>query len=230
MRGTLYTVFPLPFTSVVSEIASSPFEATIILNQSIVLGVNSSTLSRKSSYANKKLVGNIYYIKIYVEVKEMNKQYRIIFAVSVIALFVVGVGVAIPNPASKYCVEQGYNNTIRTNPDGSQTGYCIFPNGTECEEWSFFRGECKFGATNLTNNITDVNETNENETNATEIAIEAGNATGMPVNTTVVPATPSGTTSEPTIPVSTTKPISGFGIVMATVVVISTIHIFGRRR
>jgi hypothetical protein len=46
----------------------------------------------------------------------------------------------------------------------------------------------------------------------------------MPVNTTVVPATPSGTTIEPTIPVSTTKPTSGFGIVMATVVVISTIH------
>jgi inhibitor of cysteine peptidase len=50
---------------------------------------------------------------------------------------------SLPNPASKYCVEQGYNLTIRTNPDGSQTGYCIFPNGKECEEWTFFRGECK---------------------------------------------------------------------------------------
>jgi hypothetical protein len=192
--------------------------------------VKSSTLLRKSSYPKKTLVGNIYYIIIYVEVKEMNKQYRIIFAVSMIALFVVGVGVAMPNPASKYCVEQGYNNTIRTNPDGSQTGYCIFPNGTECEEWSFFRGECKFGTTNLTNNITDVNETNENETNATEITIEAGNATSIPVNTTVLPATPSRTTIEHTIPISTTKPISGFGIVMATVVVISTIYVFGRRK
>ena len=47
------------------------------------------------------------------------------------------------NPASKYCVEQGYNNTIRTNPDSSQTGYCIFPSGKECEELSYFRGECK---------------------------------------------------------------------------------------
>jgi len=47
------------------------------------------------------------------------------------------------NPASKYCAEQGYNLTIRTNSDGSQTGYCIFPNGKECEEWLFFRGECK---------------------------------------------------------------------------------------
>ncbi len=49
----------------------------------------------------------------------------------------------LPNPASKYCIEQGYNITIRTNPDGSQTGYCIFPDGSECEEWAYFRGECK---------------------------------------------------------------------------------------
>jgi putative hemolysin len=49
----------------------------------------------------------------------------------------------LPNPASKYCIEQGYNFTIRTNPDGSQTGYCIFPDGSECEEWAYFRGECK---------------------------------------------------------------------------------------
>ncbi len=49
----------------------------------------------------------------------------------------------IPNPASQYCVEQGNNFTIRTNGDGSQTGYCVSSNGTECEEWAFFRGECK---------------------------------------------------------------------------------------
>jgi len=47
------------------------------------------------------------------------------------------------NPASKYCIEQGYNITIRTNRDGSQTGYCIFPDGSECEEWAYFRGDCK---------------------------------------------------------------------------------------
>lgn len=50
----------------------------------------------------------------------------------------------LPNPASKYCIEQGYNITIRTNPDGSQTGYCVFPDGSECEEWAYFRGECKY--------------------------------------------------------------------------------------
>jgi putative hemolysin len=47
-----------------------------------------------------------------------------------------------PNPASAYCVEQGFKSEIRTAADGSQTGYCIFPDGSECEEWAYFRGEC----------------------------------------------------------------------------------------
>ncbi len=47
-----------------------------------------------------------------------------------------------PNPASKFCEDQGYTLEIRTSADGSQTGYCIFPDGSECEEWAFFRGEC----------------------------------------------------------------------------------------
>jgi len=51
----------------------------------------------------------------------------------------------IANPASQYCEEQGYTVEIRTAADGSQTGYCIFDDGTECEEWAFQRGECKPG-------------------------------------------------------------------------------------
>ena len=45
------------------------------------------------------------------------------------------------NPASKYCVEQGYKLEIRDEA-GGQVGYCIFPDGSECEEWAFYRGEC----------------------------------------------------------------------------------------
>ena len=47
-----------------------------------------------------------------------------------------------PNPASVYCEEQGYRSEIRTASDGSQTGYCIFPDGSECDEWAFYRREC----------------------------------------------------------------------------------------
>ena len=48
----------------------------------------------------------------------------------------------LPNPASKYCEAQGNRSEIRTADDGSQTGYCIFPDGNECDEWAYFRGEC----------------------------------------------------------------------------------------
>jgi putative hemolysin len=46
------------------------------------------------------------------------------------------------NPASVYCAESGYKTDIRTSPNGSQYGSCIFSDGNECEEWAFFRGEC----------------------------------------------------------------------------------------
>ncbi len=48
----------------------------------------------------------------------------------------------VPNPASVFCEEKGYQLEIRTAAEGSQTGYCLFPDGTECEEWAFYRGEC----------------------------------------------------------------------------------------
>lgn len=47
-----------------------------------------------------------------------------------------------PNPASVYCEEQGNKLEIVTAEDGNQSGVCIFPDGSTCEEWSYFRGEC----------------------------------------------------------------------------------------
>ncbi|MFO7741814.1 MAG: DUF333 domain-containing protein [Anaerolineae bacterium] len=48
----------------------------------------------------------------------------------------------LPNPASEYCEEQGYRVEIRTDEEDNQYGVCIFPDGSECDEWAFFRGEC----------------------------------------------------------------------------------------
>jgi len=50
----------------------------------------------------------------------------------------------LPNPASVYCEEQGYKLEMRTDENGTY-GVCIFPDGSECEEWSYFRGECQPG-------------------------------------------------------------------------------------
>jgi len=48
----------------------------------------------------------------------------------------------IPNPASVYCEQNGNKLEIQTAADGSQSGVCIFPDGTTCDEWAYFRGEC----------------------------------------------------------------------------------------
>lgn len=49
----------------------------------------------------------------------------------------------LPNQASAYCQEQDGKLEIRTNADGSQTGFCIFADNSECEEWAYFRSECQ---------------------------------------------------------------------------------------
>lgn len=47
-----------------------------------------------------------------------------------------------PNPASVYCEQDGNTLEIRTAADGSQSGVCVFPDGSTCDEWAYFRGEC----------------------------------------------------------------------------------------
>ena len=55
-----------------------------------------------------------------------------------------GSPIGLPNPASQFCEDQGYELEMREEVGGT-TGYCIFPDGTECEEWAFYRGECEPG-------------------------------------------------------------------------------------
>lgn len=50
--------------------------------------------------------------------------------------------VGLPNPASVNCEQNGNKLEIRTAVDGSQSGICVFPDGSTCEEWAYFRGEC----------------------------------------------------------------------------------------
>jgi hypothetical protein len=47
-----------------------------------------------------------------------------------------------PNPASVFCEQNGNKLEIQTAADGSQSGACIFPDGSTCDEWAYFRGEC----------------------------------------------------------------------------------------
>ncbi len=45
----------------------------------------------------------------------------------------------LPNPASVYCEEQGGEVVIVTADDGSQSGICRLPDGTEVDEWEYYR-------------------------------------------------------------------------------------------
>jgi putative hemolysin len=56
--------------------------------------------------------------------------------------------VNMPNPASVYCTQQGNKLEIRTAADGSQNGICVFPDGSTCDEWAYYRGECDPAAQN----------------------------------------------------------------------------------
>ena len=78
---------------------------------------------------------------------------KISSALFVLALFALSACTAPPltandratemaNPASTHCVEQGYELEVRAE-EGGDVGYCVFPDGSECEEWALFRGECE---------------------------------------------------------------------------------------
>jgi putative hemolysin len=85
------------------------------------------------------------------------------------ALLITGCGLAAPqpteeapvglaNPASVFCEERGYTLEMRLSEDGGVYGVCLFPDGSECEEWAYFRGECSPGAEEAADETTDVVE------------------------------------------------------------------------
>lgn len=51
----------------------------------------------------------------------------------------------LPNPASVYCEKNGGKVDLRTDTTGGVAGICVFSDGSECDEWEYFRGECKPG-------------------------------------------------------------------------------------
>ncbi|PIQ28408.1 hemolysin [bacterium (Candidatus Blackallbacteria) CG18_big_fil_WC_8_21_14_2_50_49_26] len=50
----------------------------------------------------------------------------------------------IANPASVFCTSNNGRLEIRRETLG-EAGYCIFTDRSYCEEWSYYRGECKPG-------------------------------------------------------------------------------------
>ncbi len=48
--------------------------------------------------------------------------------------------VGLPNPTSVHCKQNG--NKLVAAADASQNGLCVFPDGSACDEWAYYRGEC----------------------------------------------------------------------------------------
>ena len=53
--------------------------------------------------------------------------------------------IGMPNPASVFCTDNGGTLEMRKDAGGGEYGMCVFSDGSECEEWAYFRGECKPG-------------------------------------------------------------------------------------
>jgi putative hemolysin len=47
------------------------------------------------------------------------------------------------NPASVNCEQNGGTLDLRQDASGGVAGVCVFPDGSECDEWAYLRGECK---------------------------------------------------------------------------------------
>lgn len=64
-------------------------------------------------------------------------------------------GVALPNPVSVNCEDQGGTLQIESRPDGGQFGVCTFEDNRQCEEWALFYDDCPVGGIKVTGYATE---------------------------------------------------------------------------
>lgn len=50
--------------------------------------------------------------------------------------------IGLASQAAVFCIERGHNYVVETNPDKSQTAYCISDRGSDCKAWDYFNEEC----------------------------------------------------------------------------------------
>jgi putative hemolysin len=80
--------------------------------------------------------------------------------------------IGMANPASVYCEDQGYTLEIRSDAEGNEYGVCLFPDGSECEEWAFFRGECAPGSQAVEEPVAEPAEEPAAPVNAVDVTCE----------------------------------------------------------
>lgn len=99
------------------------------------------------------------------------KNQLLLLALTLLVTGCTGSNSQIANPASTNCVNKGYTLELRDN-----TGYCVFPDGSECEEWSFYREECAYSREHSCGyyNGTWISGTNECEGVSQELCARMG--------------------------------------------------------
>ncbi len=55
---------------------------------------------------------------------------------------------SLPNPASQNCIDKG-GKLVSAQETAGVLGICLFDDGTQCEEWQFFRSECQKGQSKI---------------------------------------------------------------------------------
>jgi putative hemolysin len=99
------------------------------------MGISFGILSQASF--GKKEASAITYHSIFVDINGDGKLDYVKYAE-----VVLNQDTNLANPASIYCVQQGGAEKIITDKDGNQSGLCVFPDGSQCDEWAYYRGEC----------------------------------------------------------------------------------------
>ncbi len=67
--------------------------------------------------------------------------------------------VGLANPASVFCTDKGGRLNITTDATGGQVGLCVFPDGSQCEEWAFYQGKCTPGPSQAATTASSANLT-----------------------------------------------------------------------
>ncbi|MBD3281525.1 DUF333 domain-containing protein [Candidatus Uhrbacteria bacterium] len=93
---------------------------------------------------------------------------------------------ALSNPATVYCMNRNGNFTMEKTLAGTTEGYCELPDGTVCEVWALYKGEC--------GDLEEPEEPKEEEiATSTDDAMENGESTtGTLMNDENTAETPQG--------------------------------------